>query len=268
MKVIYVGSMEKIAEFIAFNKQMELSGIICEKEKISNTLYTYSIVRKTPLYSVENTSEFLSVVNKLGTEYIYIMCSYGKRIPMEKMQGYSWYNIHYAALPKYKGRHPTYWATVLGERCIGISLHAVTSKFDEGKIIAQEKVDYYFWENETDLFEKLTQRVPKLLEAFVQNKDRNVLKENNEAYYYPPVSEKEITLDLMKDDPDVIYNKVRSQSRARGGILQLDKRVFRIFSLCFSKQPCEEEYKIIEKILYVRYRKDMTIMSEDYFIED
>lgn len=267
MKVIYVGSMEKVAEFIFFNEQMELRGIICEADKVSDTLYTYSIVRKVPIYSVEKTSDLFSIAKQLGNEYVYIMCSYGKRIPIEKLRGYRWYNIHYAELPKYKGRHPTYWATVSNENHVGITLHEVTENFDEGEIIAQEKVRYYFWENEAVLFEKLTQCIPKLLDMLVQNNNRKIFMKNDGGNYYLPVAEKELTLNLDKDEPDVIYNKVRSQARANGARLLVDGIIFRIFNFYYSKQNFKEAYKVIGKNLYIKYRKDITIVSDDYLIE-
>lgn len=267
MKVIYVGNMEKVAEFITFNEEMELEGIISEREKISEMLYTYSLVRKVPIYPVEKTSDLLAIIERLGNEYVYIMCSYGKRIPAEKLRGYSWYNIHYAELPNYKGRHPTYWATVSDERSVGISLHEVTEGFDAGRILAQEKVNYYFWENENDLFEKLTQCIPKLLDAFVRRGDKKILKENSEGNYYPPVSEGELTLDLNKDDPDVIYNKVRSQTRANGALAYAGGKIFRIFQLFFSDKNCDVPYKVVDGTLYIKYKTDITIVSKKYLME-
>jgi len=47
-------------------------------------------------------------------------------------------NIHYGMLPRYGGIAPLHWAIKNGEKEIGITLHFMGEKFDEGDIIDQE----------------------------------------------------------------------------------------------------------------------------------
>ena len=49
-------------------------------------------------------------------------------------------NLHTSRLPDYRGRHPVNWALILGEREIGITLHFMNERIDDGDIILQDTV--------------------------------------------------------------------------------------------------------------------------------
>ncbi len=49
-------------------------------------------------------------------------------------------NIHHAPLPRYKGMMPTFWQMYHGERAVGITVHAMVDKLDEGTILYQESL--------------------------------------------------------------------------------------------------------------------------------
>lgn len=60
---------------------------------------------------------------------------------------YGSYNVHSALLPKYKGVNAIFWAMLNNEKEIGVTLHKMNEKLDEGDIIIQKKINIY--ENET-----------------------------------------------------------------------------------------------------------------------
>lgn len=49
-------------------------------------------------------------------------------------------NNHFGMLPKYKGMAPYIWAMANGEKEIGLSIHHMVLKFDEGKLIRQDRM--------------------------------------------------------------------------------------------------------------------------------
>jgi methionyl-tRNA formyltransferase len=49
-------------------------------------------------------------------------------------------NIHHAPLPKYRGMMPNFWQLYHGEKTVGITIHKINSKIDEGEIILQRQV--------------------------------------------------------------------------------------------------------------------------------
>jgi methionyl-tRNA formyltransferase len=50
-------------------------------------------------------------------------------------------NYHTALLPKYRGRQPLFWALLNGEKEVGISVHEMDEKLDNGPIIVQKKIN-------------------------------------------------------------------------------------------------------------------------------
>lgn len=49
-------------------------------------------------------------------------------------------NIHHAPLPRYRGMMPNFWQLYHGEKSVGITIHKIDSKIDEGEIILQRQV--------------------------------------------------------------------------------------------------------------------------------
>lgn len=47
-------------------------------------------------------------------------------------------NIHHAPLPRYKGMMPTFWQLFHGEQRVGVTVHSMTEKLDEGEVLLQE----------------------------------------------------------------------------------------------------------------------------------
>jgi len=49
-------------------------------------------------------------------------------------------NIHHAPLPRYRGMMPNFWQLYHGEKTVGITIHRINSKIDEGEILLQRQV--------------------------------------------------------------------------------------------------------------------------------
>jgi methionyl-tRNA formyltransferase len=49
-------------------------------------------------------------------------------------------NIHNGMLPRYRGMLPNFWQMYHGEHEVGITVHEINKKLDDGRIILQEKV--------------------------------------------------------------------------------------------------------------------------------
>lgn len=264
--VFYIGNLFNIAEYIYFNDDYKLQGIICEEDRINDELLTFSLARNILIYKVNKENVVENYINSQTKDTLFIVCSYGKRIKIENCLNHNLFNIHYSELPKYKGRHPTYWASVSNEKYLGISIHKMTANFDDGYIISQRNLPYYLWENEIDINHKLTKQVPFLikdLNDYLDGKNNTYAKENNSKYYYKPITERDTIIDLSKDTPDLIFNKVRVQSRYEGAKLCLRDKIFTIFNLNFTQKCIQDDYEISDK-LYIKFRNNICIASTKY----
>jgi UDP-4-amino-4-deoxy-L-arabinose formyltransferase/UDP-glucuronic acid dehydrogenase (UDP-4-keto-hexauronic acid decarboxylating) len=74
------------------------------------------------------------------------------------------FNIHSALLPKNRGPNPIQWALINGDKITGVTLHAVTSEFDQGGIVDQISVKISSHDNWLTLRDKLQYATESLLE--------------------------------------------------------------------------------------------------------
>jgi methionyl-tRNA formyltransferase len=219
-KVIYLGSIGKVAEFLYFHNDFELIKVYCEQEKINSDLLTFSIIREIELELINNHEDLESKIVTNSNDVIFIVCSLGIILKESILLNRRFFNIHPSLLPKYKGRHPSYHATINNERYIGISIHEIVTKIDQGKIIYQQKVPYYYWMNESDIMNSLINLIPILLNTLTKYFNSEIKTiDNSEGDYFLPVTlnDKKIFLD---DKPSLILNKVRAQSSYNGAILE------------------------------------------------
>lgn len=90
---------------------------------------------------------------------------------------YGCINIHNAKLPKYRGMMPNFWQMYHNEKGVGITIHEITPKIDNGRIILQKEVDIY--PNET--LDSLIKRTKKIGAHFMIEAI-NMIKTGNIKY--------------------------------------------------------------------------------------
>ena len=69
-----------------------------------------------------------------------VLSSYNRIVPPEMLRRGRFVNVHYAPLPRYRGRANVNWAIINGEDEIGITIHTVVPDLDAGKILFQEAI--------------------------------------------------------------------------------------------------------------------------------
>ncbi|MDR1510845.1 MAG: formyltransferase, partial [Synergistaceae bacterium] len=91
--------------------------------------------------------------------------SYRKIIPLSilNLASLGAFNIHCALLPKYRGRACVNWAVLNGENETGVTLHHMTERADEGRIVDQEAVPICPDDTAHDVFKKLIPAARRML---------------------------------------------------------------------------------------------------------
>jgi methionyl-tRNA formyltransferase len=225
INVVYIGNLYQVAEFIYHSDDFSLAAVICEYNRQSDEIYNFCVVRDIPLSPISDVTRIAEVCTQCGVR-TGIMCSFGMKLPVELLERIDIYNIHYSALPDYKGRHPTFYAIINNEKTVGITLHSVIAEIDCGPIIARELIANYLWNNEEQLFDELTRKIPQLLDT-LGGYLRGALKAqpNSPGSYFNPVSDALTSIDLQLDTPQAIFNKVKAQHRYGGCRLVLEDGV-------------------------------------------
>jgi methionyl-tRNA formyltransferase len=72
-------------------------------------------------------------------------------------------NFHSALLPRNRGPNPIQWALINGDKVTGVTLHEMSSEFDQGGIIDQTAVKISFSDNWLSLKEKLLAETDTIL---------------------------------------------------------------------------------------------------------
>lgn len=64
-------------------------------------------------------------------------------ITKKQLETKTYINMHGSLLPKYRGRHSTFWAIMNDEKQLGITFHLVDEYMDSGAVLAQYSFEYY-----------------------------------------------------------------------------------------------------------------------------
>jgi methionyl-tRNA formyltransferase len=79
------------------------------------------------------------LVERLRPECV-VVSSYNRVLPTRLLARTRFVNVHYALLPRYRGRANVNWAIINGESFTGISIHVLGPDLDGGNILFQEPV--------------------------------------------------------------------------------------------------------------------------------
>jgi methionyl-tRNA formyltransferase len=84
-----------------------------------------------------------------------IVSSYDRILPSRILGRCRFVNVHYAALPEYRGRANVNWAIINGEPETAITIHVIAPGLDAGNILYQQRVSIGPDDTAGDLYSKL-----------------------------------------------------------------------------------------------------------------
>lgn len=92
---------------------------------------------------------------KLANPTAVVVSSYDRILPADLVASMPFVNVHYAELPRYRGRATVNWAIINGEPRCAISIHSLAPGLDAGGILFQRFVPIGPSDTVTDLYERL-----------------------------------------------------------------------------------------------------------------
>jgi methionyl-tRNA formyltransferase len=88
-----------------------------------------------------NAPEFVEGARARNCDLIIsVACPYIVKPPVLDLPRLGWINIHHAPLPRYKGMMPTFWQLYHGEKSVGLTIHRMAAKVDDGAALLQEQL--------------------------------------------------------------------------------------------------------------------------------
>jgi methionyl-tRNA formyltransferase len=126
-----------------------------------------------------------AAVNELRPDCV-VVSSFHRILPDTLLAKCPFLNVHYAILPRYRGRANVNWAILNRERSTGISIHEIAPGLDAGNILYQAEVPIGPDDDVTTLYERLNALQGGALTAAVErllSGDRGDAQDESQATY-------------------------------------------------------------------------------------
>lgn len=156
----------------------------------------YSIRRACNAFGIKHTlignpnkDEYRRQIAALHPDLLVsIACPYILKPPLLEMPSLGCINMHHAPLPRYKGMMPTFWQMYHGEKEVGITIHYMAARVDEGAVLLQEKFAIF----EGESLDRLIQRskrhgahcMAKVLRQIAEQGQQTIALDNNHGSYF------------------------------------------------------------------------------------
>jgi methionyl-tRNA formyltransferase len=224
---------ECLAELLA--RGVEIAAVFThqddpEEEKWFRSVRALAEENHLPLYDPAKLREDeVRLVRELRPDLIFSF-SYRIVIPVSILESASLgaFNIHGALLPRYRGRACVNWAVLNGEKETGVTLHHMTERVDEGRIVDQEVVPIGDDDTAHDVFKKMIPAARRMLHrslpAILEGAAPGYQQDESQATYFGRRRPEDGLIDWSKPARD-IHNLVRAVTHPfPGAFTYLDGR--------------------------------------------
>jgi methionyl-tRNA formyltransferase len=158
-----------------------------------------------PFYAEEYKKELYNW-QQLNEPDVIFITGYTHKIAVEELNSVpkGIFNIHFGALPQYRGPSPVFWQLKNGEAQLGLTIHQLTNKFDSGPVIWGQSIkneEYHTYNYINQAFSQLqVQGVSQILTKLSskQTTDDKIQDETQARYYKKPqLADVMINWDMM-----------------------------------------------------------------------
>ena len=127
----------------------EITGIFTHEDDPRENVWFGSVAQRAKDYGLRvyapaqiNDPEWVQVIRASEPEILFSFY-YRKLVSARILEipSRGCYNLHGSLLPRFRGRSPTNWAILLGEKKTGVTLHEMVVRADSGRIVGQKEVE-------------------------------------------------------------------------------------------------------------------------------
>lgn len=162
--------------------------------------------------SIKNEAEYFK---NIKADMI-VTSAYGQFIPTKILNLYSkCINIHGSLLPYHRGGAPIQRAIIEGDKTTGVTIMEMVRQMDAGRMYAKVETDILDTDNNSSLFERLSDLGTKVLmdniEDIYSGKNEGIPQDETLVTISPNISPEEERIDFNKSNKDV-FNLIRGLS--------------------------------------------------------
>ncbi|MHB9019356.1 MAG: methionyl-tRNA formyltransferase [Minisyncoccota bacterium] len=168
-----------------------------------------------PVFQPKKLSEIKSELLNINAD-VFIVAAYNKIISEEiiNIPKFKTIGVHPSLLPKYRGPSPIQTAILNGDKKTGVDLFLIDKKIDNGPILASIECEILENDNYGALENKLAELGAELLienlQKYLNNKIKPIDQDHSKATFTKKFSTEDGKIDLEKDVPESIFNKIRA----------------------------------------------------------
>lgn len=110
--------------------------------------------RGVPLFSDLSVAAVAEAIQRAAPDCV-VVSSYHRVLPAKLVAERPFVNVHYAPLPRYRGRANVNWAIINGDPGTAITIHRLAPELDGGNILLQSEIAIGPEDSVADLYQRL-----------------------------------------------------------------------------------------------------------------
>jgi methionyl-tRNA formyltransferase len=126
----------------SLNESCNVQGVLrslADPDMVADPVRTFAAEHGIAVWTPDNLLELPLYITKLKPEAV-VISSFNRILAPDILALSRFVNVHYAPLPRYRGRANVNWAIINEEPTAGISIHLVVPGLDNGNILFQKEI--------------------------------------------------------------------------------------------------------------------------------
>ena len=246
IKIVFFGTPKiavKSLEYLYNNPDFEVAAVVTQPDKPAgrgkkitmSPVKEFAISNNIPVFqpkSIRKEPEIQAELKKLNPDF-FVTFAFGQILSQEVLDipKFHTINLHASLLPKYRGANPIQRAIINGDKETGICTMITELGLDCGDVCLKEVIPISETMNCEELFEKISELSPKLLEKTLKGLLDNTLTpvpQCEDGVCMANKLTKEETLINWSNSAESIHNLVRGIYKFPGAYFMHDGKIIKV----------------------------------------
>jgi methionyl-tRNA formyltransferase len=156
-----------LAGYLSLREYFEHLAIIVPPGK--NSLTPVEEAANKDGVDIKRVSSIASVISLIEERVpdLVVVCSFDRVLPEKLLKVIPFFNVHYAPLPRYRGRATVNWAIINGEKTFAACIHRIVPDLDAGDVFFKGEIIIEERDRIRDVYDKLNDVIRKNLGCIV-----------------------------------------------------------------------------------------------------
>jgi len=246
INIVFFGTPDiglKSLDFLNHSEQINVLAVVTQPDKpagrgqkiVMSPIKQYALENNIPVFqpkSIRKETDIITELKKLEPDF-FVTFAFGQILSQEVLDipKYETINLHASLLPKYRGANPIQRVIINGEKETGICTMITELGLDCGDICMKEVISINDEMTCEELYNKISEDSPKLLESTLINFIKGNLsfehQNENDVCIAPKLKKEECRIDWNKSAKE-IHNLVRGVCRCPSAYFVLNNKIVKV----------------------------------------